>query len=161
MLGGPGIYSPIKGSHFVPTSELAVAEVPRVVRPGGIVAATVWDTFGDMPSQRMFWNTFIAIEPAAFARRGFALVRPMKFPGEMARGIAAAGPRKRHGGNSDYPIGFANFDDYWILAHQRPRHVGGIPFNVASWCSERVQDAVRLAYLSDQQDGPRSFANAA
>jgi len=51
--------------HFVPTPELAIGEMLRVVRPGGIVAATVWDTFGGMPSQRMFWDIFAAIEPAA------------------------------------------------------------------------------------------------
>jgi SAM-dependent methyltransferase len=77
--------------HFVPKPELAIAEMLRVVRPGGIVAATVWDTFGGMPSLRMFWDTFAAVEPTALVRRDPALVRPMTFPGEMARGFTAAG----------------------------------------------------------------------
>ena len=51
--------------HFVSDAHQAVAEMLRVVRPGGIVAATVWDTFGGMPSQRIFWDTSAAIEPSA------------------------------------------------------------------------------------------------
>lgn len=32
--------------HFVPEAGKAVAEMRRVVRPGGVVAATVWDHLG-------------------------------------------------------------------------------------------------------------------
>jgi ubiquinone/menaquinone biosynthesis C-methylase UbiE len=62
--------------HFVSDAHQAVREMVRVVRPGGIVAATVWDTLGGMPSQRIFWDTIAAIEPSAVARRCAALVSP-------------------------------------------------------------------------------------
>jgi ubiquinone/menaquinone biosynthesis C-methylase UbiE len=39
--------------HFVPDAGRAVAEVRRVVRPGGVVAAAVWDHLGGMPGTRM------------------------------------------------------------------------------------------------------------
>ena len=51
--------------HFIPETERAVGEMCRVVRPGGTVAATVWDTFGGMPNQRMFWDTAAMLDPAA------------------------------------------------------------------------------------------------
>ena len=35
--------------QFVPQPEQAVLEMRRVVRPGGVVAAVVWDGFGGMP----------------------------------------------------------------------------------------------------------------
>ena len=35
--------------HFVPQADQAVAEMRRVVRPGGVVAAAVWDHLGGMP----------------------------------------------------------------------------------------------------------------
>ena len=41
--------------HFVPEAEKAVAEMRRVVRPGGTVAAAVWDLQGGMPNMRMVW----------------------------------------------------------------------------------------------------------
>ena len=81
----------------------------RVVRPGGVVAATVWDTFGGMPSQRMFWDTFAAIEPNALKRRGAALVRPMTFPGEMTNAFNTAGLRTDRRNHPDYSNGFCEF----------------------------------------------------
>lgn len=42
--------------HFVTEPDRAIAEMLRVVRPGGTVAATVWDIFGGMPALRMFWD---------------------------------------------------------------------------------------------------------
>src|SRR4051794_3644879 len=50
--------------HFVPDASKAISEMVRVVRPGGVVAAAVWDTFGGMPSRRLFWDTVAAIHPA-------------------------------------------------------------------------------------------------
>ena len=35
--------------HFVPKAGKAVAEMRRVVRPGGVVAAVVWDHLGGCP----------------------------------------------------------------------------------------------------------------
>ena len=51
--------------HFVSDAHRATAEMRRVVRPGGVAAATVWDIYGGMPTQRLFWDTFAAIEPTA------------------------------------------------------------------------------------------------
>jgi ubiquinone/menaquinone biosynthesis C-methylase UbiE len=55
--------------HFVPDADRAVAEMRRVVRPGGVAAATVWDNFGGQPGIRMFWDILAAIEPQADTRR--------------------------------------------------------------------------------------------
>ena len=118
--------------HFVPAPELAIAEMLRVVRPGGIVAAAVWDTFGGMPSQRMFWDTFAAIEPAALVRRSRSLVRPMTLSGRNDARLRGCRPRKYHRGDSDYPNGFCEFRRLLDSAHQRPRHVGGILFSVTA-----------------------------
>jgi SAM-dependent methyltransferase len=147
--------------HFVPTPELAIAEMLRVVRPGGIVAATVWDTFGGMPSQRMFWDTFAAIEPAALVRRGLSLVRPMTFPGEMTRGFAAAGLENIIEVTLTIRMDFANFDDYWIPLINGQGTLAAFFSALPQGVPERVQGAVRQAYLSDQPDGPRSFASTA
>ena len=69
--------------HFVSDAEQAIAEMRRVVRPGGIIAATVWDTYGGMPSQRIFWDTVAAIEPTAIERRAKSVFRPMTRHGEL------------------------------------------------------------------------------
>ncbi len=147
--------------HFVPTPELAVAEMRRVVRPGGVIAATVWDTFGGMPSQRMFWDTFAAIEPTALGRRGLALVRPMTFPGEMTRGFAAAGLENITEAILTIRMDFASFDDYWIPLINGQGTLAAFLSTLPRDVPERVQAAVRQAYLADQADGPRSFASTA
>jgi hypothetical protein len=48
----------------VPGHDQAIRCV-RAIRPGGIVATTVWDTRGDMPNQRMFWDIAAVLDPAA------------------------------------------------------------------------------------------------
>jgi len=51
--------------HFVPEAGRAVAEMRRVVRPRGMVAAAVWDHLGGMPGMRMMIDTV-----ACSAKRG-------------------------------------------------------------------------------------------
>lgn len=145
--------------HFVPRPELAIAEMLRVVRPGGIVAAAIWDTFGGMPSQRMFWDTFAAIEPTALVRREAALVKPMTFPGQMARGFTAVGLVAEV--TLTIRMDFANCDDYWFPLVNGQGTLAAFLSTLPQGIPERVQAAVRKAYLSGQPDGPRSFSSAA
>jgi SAM-dependent methyltransferase len=147
--------------HFVSTPDRAVAEMFRVVRPGGTIAATVWDTFGGMPSQRMFWDTFTAIEPTALSRRGPSLVKPMTFPGEMTRAFVAAGLEQVTEATLTIRMDFANFDDYWIPLLNGQGTLAALLSTLPQAVQERVQSAVRQAYLSEQPDGPRSFASVA
>ncbi len=147
--------------HFVSDPVQAVREMRRVVRPGGVVAATVWDTFGGMPSQRMFWDTVAAIEPSALGRRGLSLVRPMTFPHEMTRAFVDAGLQQVAEATLTIRMDFAEFDDYWVpLINGQgtlAAFLSGLPDGVA----EKVQAGVRQAYLCDRPDGPRSFASVA
>src|SRR5205823_2499592 len=46
--------------QFIPDAARAVAEMRRVVRPGGTVTAAVWDAYGGMPANRMIWDTAAA-----------------------------------------------------------------------------------------------------
>ena len=56
-------------SQYRRPSQAVFHDQARVVKPGGVVAAAVWDTFGGMPSRRMFWDTVAALHPAAEPRR--------------------------------------------------------------------------------------------
>ena len=58
--------------HFVPEAGKAVAEMRRVVRPGGVVAAAVWDHMGGMPGTRMMWDTMAVLDERAEATGSFA-----------------------------------------------------------------------------------------
>jgi SAM-dependent methyltransferase len=54
--------------NFVPDKAVALAEMRRGVRPGGTVAAYVWDYPDGMHLLRTFWDTAVDLDPAAAAR---------------------------------------------------------------------------------------------
>lgn len=61
---------PLLVLHFVPEAGKAVAEMRRVVRSGGVVAAAVWDHLGGMPGMRMMVDTAAALgEHRSLTRR--------------------------------------------------------------------------------------------
>jgi SAM-dependent methyltransferase len=43
----------------------AIAEMRRVLRPGGVIAACVWDYPGEMTMLRAFWDAATALDPLA------------------------------------------------------------------------------------------------
>lgn len=107
--------------NFVPEPPLALAEMARVVRPGGVVAAYVWDYAGRMELMRHFWDAAAALDPAALALdegRRFPLCQPdaLRQLFEQA-GLAEVTLRA-----IDVPTLFRDFDDYWspFLGGQGP-----------------------------------------
>jgi ubiquinone/menaquinone biosynthesis C-methylase UbiE len=51
--------------NFVADPERAVAEMRRVLRHGGVIAACVWDYPGEMTMLRVFWDAATALDPRA------------------------------------------------------------------------------------------------
>ena len=147
--------------HFVSDAERAAAEMRRVVRPGGIGAAAVWDLYGGMPTTRIFWDTVAALEPAAHERRAKTLLRPMTQPGELKDVFAKAGFVNITDTLLTICMDFANFDDYWnpLLTGQGTleEFLASLPQRTR----EQIQSGVRAAYLCNKPDGPRSFAGVA
>lgn len=147
--------------HFVSDADRAVAEMRRVVRPSGVAAATVWDNFGGQPGIRMFWDTLVAIEPQAEARRSAFLIRPTNRPNELASAFLKAGFAEVTETELSIRMEFANFDDYWIplMAGQgtQATYLESLP----EATRQRIVSSVRNAYLAGQPDGPRSFVSVA
>lgn len=54
--------------NFMSDPQVGVREMRRVTRPGGVVAAAVWDYAGDMVLLRRFWDAAVALDPNAAAR---------------------------------------------------------------------------------------------
>jgi SAM-dependent methyltransferase len=143
--------------HFVPEAGRAVAEMRRVVRPGGTVAAAVWDASGGFTSQRMFWDTVACL----LAGRAQAFSRPMTRPGEMRQAFMAAGLIDVEEATLTIRMDYAGFGDFWapIAAGEGP--LGAYVMRLAPDERNIATDAVRRAYQGGTPDGPRSFAASA
>jgi SAM-dependent methyltransferase len=107
--------------NFVPEPPRAVAEMARVVRPGGVVAAYVWDYAGKMELMRYFWDAAVALDPAAAdldEGRRFPVCQPPALTGLFAQ----AGLRDVDVRAIDVATRFRDFDDYWspFLGGQGP-----------------------------------------
>src|SRR3974390_684075 len=77
--------------HFVPEADKAVAEMRRVVRPGGVVAAAVWDHLGGMPGIRMMVDTVAVLNEGGRQLRPRYCFQPMTQPGELKQTFVEQG----------------------------------------------------------------------
>jgi SAM-dependent methyltransferase len=107
--------------NFVPQPERMVAEMARVVRPGGTVALYVWDYAGEMRLMRHFWDAAVALDPSAAEKdegARFPLCRPEPLAGLLEK-VGVQGVEARA---IDVPTLFRDFDDYWtpFLGGQGP-----------------------------------------
>ena len=84
--------------HFVPEAGKAVSEMRRVVRPGGTVAAAVWDHLGGMPAMRMMVDTVAALGEGGRRFRDRYCFQPMMQPSEMKTGLS---PTRVFGGDGN------------------------------------------------------------
>jgi SAM-dependent methyltransferase len=107
--------------NFVPQPLAAVREMARAVRPGGTIAAYLWDYAGKMELMRYFWDAAVALNPAAIA-----LDEGQRFP------ICAPDPLRQLFQNAglgevqvqaiDIATPFHDFDEFWtpFLGGQGP-----------------------------------------
>jgi SAM-dependent methyltransferase len=147
--------------HFVSDPKRAIGEMKRVLRPGGVASAAVWDTFGGMPALRLFWDCAAAIEPGAIVRRNSALVRPMTFAGEMEQAFIETGFCDVAETMLTIRMDFQNFDDYWIPLLTGQGTITEFLSSLSEATRSKIESAVRAAFLCNQPEGPRSFASVA
>jgi ubiquinone/menaquinone biosynthesis C-methylase UbiE len=147
--------------HFVPEAGKAVAEMARVVRPGGVVAAAVWDHYGGMGGMRMMLDLATMIDPGAQAVRHRYVFQPMMRPGEMRDSFIANGLVDVAETSLTIRMDYASFADYWspIAAGEGP--LGKYVAALDGALRERLEATVRDAYEAGEPDGPRSFASVA
>lgn len=127
--------------NFVSDSAQALAEMVRTARPGGIVAAYVWDYAEGMQMLRLFWEAASSLDPAAAALdegRRFPVCRPGPLT-ELFRSAGLAGVDVRP---LDVPAVFRDFEDYWapFLSGQGPApgYVAGLTDSRRSALKDRL-----------------------
>ena len=142
---------------FLPDPFPAVAEMRRVVRAGGFVAACVWDIFGGQPHMRMLYDSASALG----FDRSRCLLRPLTTAGEMAAMWRKAGLRDVVEDAITTRFEFANFDDYWTPFLSGDGQSGQMVMGLSCDQRTKLEQQVRHVFLSGRPDGPRSFIGAA
>jgi ubiquinone/menaquinone biosynthesis C-methylase UbiE len=145
----------------IPEPELMVAEMRRVTRPGGVVAAAFWDSPGGNPSQRMLWDIAAALDEAAAAARDRTIGRPIYAPGALVRMWADAGLVDIDQRSLMIRLDFADFADYWQPYASGEGAIGAYVASLDDGPRKRLERLLRAAYLAGRSDGERSFVAVA
>ena len=147
--------------NFIPNCETAVAQMRRVTRGHGIVAAAVLDFRGGAVFQRLFWDTACGIDPQAIERRARLFAAKPALPGGLRDMFAAAELGRVEESLITFRMDYDNFDDYWrpLLGGQGP--IGSYVAGLASDLQARLEAAVRAAYCAGACDGPRALSATA
>jgi SAM-dependent methyltransferase len=77
--------------NFMADPSAGVGEMRRVTRPGGKVAAAVWDYAGEMTLLRGFWDAAVALDPGP-KELDEGVSMPFCTPDELGELLSGAGP---------------------------------------------------------------------
>jgi len=95
--------------HFMADPIVGVREMARVTRPGGVVAACVWDHAGRRGPLSLFWTAVRQLEPAAQDESELAGARA----GHLAELFRAAGIHDVNDTELAARVEYASFEDWW------------------------------------------------
>ncbi len=147
--------------QFVPDRAAAVAELARVTRPGGIVAAAMWDFVGGFTFVRAFADSIAASEPDGEAFRTRYLGDSIGSPGRLAALFQGAGLHDVTERDIAIRQDFSDFADLWNPWLTGQGIAGAYVAALPPERLPRVEALARRAYLCGAPDGPRSFVGVA
>jgi SAM-dependent methyltransferase len=138
--------------NFVPEPAQAMSEMARVTRPGGTVAAAVWDYSGGMEMLRMFWDEALALQPGHAARDE----RHMRFcrSGELGTFFSGHGLQDVAEQGLTIETRFSSFDDYWAPFLEKQGPSGAFVAALSDPDRERLRQRLRARLLEDGSDRP-------
>ena len=138
--------------NHIPDSSLALQEMIRVTKPGGIIAAAVWDYGDGMTMLRVFWDEVDALH-LAIESKDKAHVKLSK-QGELGA------LWKQHGllDVQEVPLTtelrFASFDDYWSPFLRGQGSGGAYVAKLSKDRQDALRKRLRRRLLGDGPDAP-------
>jgi SAM-dependent methyltransferase len=135
--------------HFMRDPATGLREMSRVTRPGGAVAASVWDLAGGRAPISPFWRAAVALDPNARDEMAVAGGRA----GHLESLFAEAGLEDVRGLEHPAAVEHPTFDDWW-----EPFTLGvGPAGSYLVGLDEERQAAVRERSRAEVGDGPFSL----
>jgi SAM-dependent methyltransferase len=95
--------------HFMADPVAGLAEMRRVTRPGGVVAACVWDYAGDRGPLGVFWDAAREVRPDVRDESRLAGTRD----GDLIALLRAAGLRDVVGSELHASVDHGTFEEWW------------------------------------------------
>jgi SAM-dependent methyltransferase len=147
--------------NFMAAPARAVAELRRVTRPGGVVAAAVWDFSGGLVYQRIFWDTAAALDADAARARARHFSSPLTREGELGAALRTAGLQAVEERELAIRLRYVDFADYWQPIAEAQGPVGDYVKRLMPERLAALRAALAEAYCCGRPDGPRAMAATA
>jgi SAM-dependent methyltransferase len=132
--------------HFMADPVGGLREMRRVTKPGGVVAACVWDHAGGKGPLGLFWDAARAMDPSVVDESDLAGVRE----GHLAMLFDAAGLRDVHSSTVVAHVEHPSFEAWW---EPYTRGVGPAGAYVAG-LDDQARDRLRAACRARMPEGP-------
>jgi ubiquinone/menaquinone biosynthesis C-methylase UbiE len=147
--------------NFIPDAERAVREMVRVTKPGGMVAASVWDYPGGFTPVRIFADTAAVLDPSGEQYRAKQFSARFTGADELATEWTRLGLSNVTQTTLTIRMEFESFEEYWKPWLGGQGTVGAYVTSLSEDKRRRLEHHLRLAYLGGRPDGRRSFIAAA
>jgi SAM-dependent methyltransferase len=138
--------------NFMSDAAAGIGEMRRVARPGGVVAACVWDYAGGMTLLRRFWDAALRVDPDGAPAHDEGRVMRFCTPGELEALWRGAGLDEVRSGALEATADYESFDSLW-----EPLDRGVAPsgaYAVALDPPRRAELRRELRRLLEVPDGP-------
>ena len=140
--------------HFMTDPVAGLREMARVTKPGGVVAACVWDHAGERTPLAVFWTA--ARELDSNARDESALAGAHE--GHLAELMREAGLSEIEETLLEVPFGSETFDDWWEPFTLGVGPAGGYLTRLDGERLARIREAARDEFPDDRVVVARAWA---
>jgi SAM-dependent methyltransferase len=138
--------------NFVPSPAEAVTEMSRVTRPGGTLAAAVWDYGGAMEMLYAFWEEALALDAGAAERDERRM--PLCRRGDLTALWRMRGLQDVTEEPLTIRMDFASFEDYWLPFLEQQGPAGAYVATLGQDARERLRLRLHSRLVADGADGP-------
>jgi len=135
--------------NFVPQPKAAMAEMLRVLKPGGKIGIFVWDYARGMQMLRYFWDAAVKLDSTA-NKFDEGIRFPLCQEGQLESLIQASGFKQVEATVIEVKTIFQDFDDYWqpFLGNVGP--APSYTMSLSQKDRQRLEDKLRKSLPIDQ-----------